>query len=134
MCLRAIDNKIKWNSKFKTFWKKFNRENKILTGYYQKDYNYNIGWNYPTSLKIEKIGTDYFGGGIHVCLKRINNDYAPVIALKDDLIVNNTRDAMFKKIYIPSFVYKYYSHYDYEYNYHINKIIADFYQEHKWML
>jgi hypothetical protein len=115
MCL-YIDphGKIKWpkyGKGFKIFWKRFNISYKKLLGYCQTDYTFNQGWNYPTTLYVEKTGDIVYGGCFHVLASRCDNppryDYSlPVICHKADLIaIGTSNDIAFKKIYIPNFLH-----------------------------
>lgn len=126
MCL-YIDNsqKITWpkyGKGFKVFWKKFYFYGSRITGYYQVSYSYNHGWNFPTTLYVDKSKKIISGGCFHVYTNRyvnmytkiINPELLPVICHKDDLIaLGSHNDAVFKKIYIPKYDYDKYKNNDY---------------------
>lgn len=128
---------IQWYGASRIFYKVFDVDRGILRGKYQSKYNYNIGWNYPTSLKVDIKDNRLHGGAIHVS---IDNNYGglrfPVIALKKDLVGNGFYEAAFKKIYIPKQVYAdiILNSPDTSIRYDTEKLLAEFRKEHKGLM
>lgn len=118
MCLTVHKNKkhkIKFGKTgYRIFWKKIeiwqDVRGVVLRGWYNTEYCYNRGWNYPTTLTIQtEINgneIDYHGGCLHVSINKNDHNHYPVICHKNDLIANNDKEAVFKKIFIPNETYQ----------------------------